>query len=722
MQYQSVKETAKRFKISERRVQKLCKTGRIKGAKMISGVWVIPEDAQKPNDKRTAYSGDDMISLNELCKELSVSIATGRNWVKLGKIIPSDIINKTPYFTPQYVRELKESIQNGDNSALKSRRNKKYISGNSVYNSYLPADSENLHTVKNIIEYINIYNIEIDEIIIRSLISECAMQLFASKSGNIRMCGNLLRQYLNNNIDLDGYGFLIDEFIREKQEMLDVINNYPKLFSFEFSYKKGEDVLGLLYISLKNIGARKADGSYYTPAKIVKKLCYNLFKRNDFKGKRVFDPCCGTGNFLLQLPDEIGFDCIYGNDIDSVSVKIARINMALRYGIADKSVLYSHITQADYLNTDFNKQSYDFIIGNPPWGYDYSESEKKRLRQRYSSAVGSGIESYDVFIEKAVSDLSLNGVLSFVLPEAVLNVKTHLPVRKILMQSNSFQYLEFLGNAFDKVQCPCIILQVLHNGKPFSSIGMAVSDGEKDYMIVHERPVENGCFNFRATDEEHALLNKISNIPNKVTLEGNAIFALGIVTGNNKEYISHKKNDGNEVILKGSDIYKYRLGKADNYITFKPENFQQTAPEEYYRAPEKLLYRFICNQLVFAYDDKQTLSLNSCNILIPLSEGLNIKYIMAVLNSKVAQFYFKKQFNSVKVLRSHIEQIPIPKVAKEVQSEIIRMAENLIAASQSSDIYFMYEALDKKIAKLFNLSDDEYAEITAAISKEKLFL
>ena len=41
-----------------------------------------------------------------------------------------------------------------------------------------------------------------------------------------------------------------------------------------------------------------------------------------------------------------------------------------------------------------------------------------------------------------------------------------------------------------------------------------------------------------------------------------------------------------------------------------------------------------------------------------------MKYIMAILNSRVAQFYFKKRFNSVKVLRSHIEQIPIPFVVK----------------------------------------------------------
>ena len=111
------------------------------------------------------------------------------------------------------------------------------------------------------------------------------------------------------------------------------------------------------------------------------------------------------------------------------------------------------------------------------------------------------------------------------------------------------------------------------------------------------------------------------------------------------------------MILKGSDIQKFRFTEGKRFIAYRPELFQQTAPTEYYRAPRKLLYRFISDQLVFAYDDRQTLSLNSCNVVIPEIEGLEMKYVLAVLNSRVAQFYFEKSFQSVKVLRSHIEHI-----------------------------------------------------------------
>ena len=48
----TVKEAAKLWGITERRVTVLCKEGRIKGAYKKSRSWVIPIDAEKPADSR----------------------------------------------------------------------------------------------------------------------------------------------------------------------------------------------------------------------------------------------------------------------------------------------------------------------------------------------------------------------------------------------------------------------------------------------------------------------------------------------------------------------------------------------------------------------------------------------------------------------------------------------------------------------------------------------
>ena len=49
--YISVQETAEKWNVTPRQVQILCKKGRIKGAEMMSRIWVIPVDAEKPTRK-----------------------------------------------------------------------------------------------------------------------------------------------------------------------------------------------------------------------------------------------------------------------------------------------------------------------------------------------------------------------------------------------------------------------------------------------------------------------------------------------------------------------------------------------------------------------------------------------------------------------------------------------------------------------------------------------
>lgn len=630
---------------------------------------------------------ESMISLNELCEQLSISSATGRNWIKLGKIIPQKVIEGNYFFSIGYLNDIKSSIINGQNESLKSRRNKRYVSGNNLYSSYISETSVNLSTVQHIVDAINELNIELTKDIISTVIVYFA------------------RQIVDNR-----YGYLLEDIINNFGYSNDFVNGNPKIFQSKLIKEKDEDILGLLYLSLKALGDRKAKGAYYTPTSIVKRLVTSLFYDVDCSRKTIIDPCCGTGNFILQLPSLIAAENVYASDIDLMSVLIARVNYALKFNLYDKNLIYSHVSLCDYLENGSGRK-YDYIIGNPPWGCDFTSEQKTKLKEKYVSAKGTNIESYDVVVEQALSELNMDGILAFVLPEAFLNVKTHTPIRKYLMKENSISYIEYLGEVFDGVQCPSIIVQILHNARSFSTKGMIVKRGEQEFVIDTNREVNAECFNFITNDSQYLLLEKIMNIPNKVYLKDNAQFALGIVTGDNSKYISKIKTSSNEIILKGSDILKYKYEVSGNFIDFIADEFQQVAPIEIYRANEKLLYKFISNKLVFAYDDKQTLSLNSCNILIPQIPELSVKYILAVLNSSVAQFVFKNKFNSIKVLRSHIEQIPIPVVSKNIQEEIENLVDNILVSTEE-EYQNLCEELDYKISKIYTLTDAEISMVS----------
>lgn len=52
MEYLTSSEIAKLWNISQRRVAIYCKEGRIEGAVLKGGNWLIPEESKKPQDPR----------------------------------------------------------------------------------------------------------------------------------------------------------------------------------------------------------------------------------------------------------------------------------------------------------------------------------------------------------------------------------------------------------------------------------------------------------------------------------------------------------------------------------------------------------------------------------------------------------------------------------------------------------------------------------------------
>ena len=52
MEYMTIQEAAKKWCISERRIQTLCVDGRLKGAIKFGRQWAMPSELEKPMDAR----------------------------------------------------------------------------------------------------------------------------------------------------------------------------------------------------------------------------------------------------------------------------------------------------------------------------------------------------------------------------------------------------------------------------------------------------------------------------------------------------------------------------------------------------------------------------------------------------------------------------------------------------------------------------------------------
>lgn len=651
-------------------------------------------------------------SLSEFCSKLSVSEATGKNWLRLGKIRPDRQEQGKPYFSRAYTEEILENLQKADAGFLKARRNKKHISGNCMDRNYIFKDSPNLKKIERAAKLMA--RVSQTDTLLRAVLAECAIQLLCQAYNvKVQFKEYFLFHYLEGEAELGQYAELVQELFPEGKEAYHEIAAAKKegkeLFGISYVLEPNADILGLLYSSLRNLRERKAAGSYYTPTHIVKEMTKDLYENSD-RDLTILDPCCGTGNFLLQLPDDLSLEQIAGRDIDRLSVLLARINLALKFKGAPVSLLRKQIKPGDFL-LGKDRETYDLILGNPPWGFQFEPSEEVLLREKFRAAKGKHVESYELFLEEAVKRTPVGGKVAFVLPEAALNVKSHLEIRKFLMEQAQIEELNYLGDVFGGVQCPSIIMKIRKTEGPLDTCGMKISDGDRQFQIQISRKVEAENFNFNMTDEEYELMEKIMGKKHMVFLRNQAEFALGIVTGNNQKLVQSQKGENGEIVLKGSDIRKYKIVPGNTYLAYEPEKFQQCAKTEFYRAEEKLFYRFVGNKLVFAYDNQRRLSLNSCNILIPRIRQLHIKYIMAVLNSRIAQFIYHRKFHSLKVLRSSLEQLPIPAVSMEEQKQIILLTDQIALEEDTVKWMECYNAIDGRVAGACGLTFQEYERI-----------
>lgn len=261
--YISVSDAATKFNISRRRVQFLCEQGRISGANMIDGVWLIPETATKPADRRKKHLDENQMSLfdtqkgsftiDDICKTLSISKATAKNWIRLGKIVPD---MNGQLFSPEYIEKFVADLKSSDNTKLKRRRNKKSATGKVLYKDYVHTESNQMLAA----ELLELGVIE-NEKELRIVLANFAVQLYY-QSHNISYPNNsVLLDFLSQR-PTDDFNILIRDLLGSYAIDGDSIQKLQPALTKGITFVQGEDSLGLIYISLQDIGRRKSSGAY----------------------------------------------------------------------------------------------------------------------------------------------------------------------------------------------------------------------------------------------------------------------------------------------------------------------------------------------------------------------------------------------------------------------------------------------------------------------------
>ncbi|MDD6489785.1 MAG: N-6 DNA methylase [Clostridia bacterium] len=517
---------------------------------------------------------------------------------------------------------------------------------------------------------------------------------------------------IQDNIEiLSGYEYKVEDvvysiavYLLEKKNILSkkhikkVLSDYsfdfiPQINQIEWPDNE-RDLLGIVYQSLQFEGSKNKKGSYYTPETVAR----NMVKDIDFsKGQKFLDPCCGSGAFLLILDNALP-EQIFGIDNDPIAVFISKINLLLKYS---ESEFIPNIECFDYLekqnlfnlNSKIYYEQFDYIITNPPWGA--VSCENNDIQQITSN------ESFSCFFVKSFYQLKKSGIIRFLFPESVLNVKTHKDLRNFMLNNCCIDSFTIYDDKFTGVTTKYIDISCSKN-EPLQKAKLYINGQESEIVTSDFYKTENHVFNFLNT-EDMDIVQQVKDM-GKYNLS-NSTWALGIVTGDNKKKLFPDFKNELEAIYTGKEIMPYLLKEAKKYILYDRSQLQQVAKEEYYRAEEKLVYKFISNRLTFAYDNKKRLFLNSANILIPDIPGMSIKTVMAFLNSELYQFLYIKMFGEVKILKGNLMELPFPEISPEQDFIISDIVDDVLSGKNRIN------DLQQQIYNIFNIKEKEVEHI-----------
>jgi hypothetical protein len=453
------------------------------------------------------------------------------------------------------------------------------------------------------------------------------------------------------------------------------------------------DLLGSVYQYLNTREESLEKGAFYTGPDMADDFVNDL----DFgSGQTIIDPACGSGIFLFQSdspPDQL-----YGLDRDPLAVMIAKFNYFAKFPDGPPPNIFC-VDFFEWYATNRDAR-FDYLIANPPYGAN------AKLPSGLNTDISSG-ETFSYFIEFGMSLVKETGIARYLVPDALLNVKRHQDVRRLLLDDLDLKRVKRYDSRFSGLMSDVYQLEIGH-GETSSVLmeGPTTSTSSKAFI----KSFKNSIFTFLSDQEIHLIEQARTACPH--TLAG-CSFGLGVVTGDNSKWLTEVPEEGMEPIFSGKEVHPYSFSEPRWFISFKREQLQQVAPDEIYRAPAKLVYKTIARTLIVTLDRTGSLTTNSANIIVPDLALMSPESLTAILNSSFASFLYVKMFGNVnKIGKEHLLALPIPAVSAEQDRWLVEE----VAALNSSDAI---ARLDEFVAlELYGISRSELEFVQQTVPRQ----
>lgn len=348
------------------------------------------------------------------------------------------------------------------------------------------------------------------------------------------------------------------------------------------------------------------------------------------------------------------------------------------------------------------EDGFDVVIGNPPYKIVAKDDELKAVYDSlYKVAHGGKRNLYHLFFEKGINCMAVSGVLSYITPDTYLSGNDTEALRDYFLKNidiKSIVHYTEKDKVFKNVTQAVAVIVLTRN-----SIGTSFYIKERDYLdeIVIAELTKDNKYVFKASNP---VINKIKKQTSNFgsVCEG---FKGDVNLGLKKDFFTYDESPKALPLVRGVQISKYTYNEGAEYC------YKEALSRDHTKM-ERIVFQEVAN-MGLAHRVKGTILQNvilgdSTNYIYSKVKDIDNYYVLALLNSKVINYFFKyfNQTNHVPI--GELKKIPFAMADNKVQEVLKNMAKRIIDDAYNGNYRFDLELqIDHIVYHLYNLTYDE---------------
>lgn len=419
-------------------------------------------------------------------------------------------------------------------------------------------------------------------------------------------------------------------------------------------------------------------------------------------------------------------------EVDEKSKEIAEI----RENVIYQDAFEWRFEFPEILDSEGDFLGFDVVIGNPPYVFGGNEgisiAEKKYYSQKFKTGKGK-INLFTLFMERSFDLLKPSGDFSFIIPNTFLRVTSYHDSRQQLVDQHTITAIKDVGDSvFDDAITTAIII-IAEKTTPGPEHQIKIIMDEIEATIVQADLAKANYVIAISTDPavKETMEKFTANTIPLGSICDEMIFGV-VITKNRDEVVSPVPKNGWKPFLEGRDIGAYLIRPVHNYLNYDPALLHRPRTPKIFEVPEKILIQRITGgstPLKAAYDNNQFYNKESINnIILSKNTPFEYKFILALLNSALINWYYTKQFTNesrltVNLSKEYLSQIPVANIPKEMQQPFVLVVDYIIEILKHAESINEYvsnehiadgfrELLDAMVYEIYFASEFQKAELS----------